>query len=246
MTDSPSSSYQVLHATDRIHKSSAQSSASPQSFSNSAAPLTSQPATNTTSSSGSGSSSLNPRSCVTCRRRKVKCDKRHPCSNCTRAHTECIYPAPGRAPRKAKKPADADLMERLRRLEGIVQSLEPEVEEQHNTNGDSRQGSKSDEPMANGQPESTHSPNEEKAWSPVPPFNDSLDAAGVPSLEAIKHPSQRQLENRFGRLVIHEGRSRYVNNSFWASLSNEVCRNFGYRLTRSNGPFSANFGTDIE
>ena len=30
------------------------------------------------------------------------------------------------------------------------------------------------------------------------------------------------LESRFGRLVVEKGRSRYVNNSFWASLNNEV------------------------
>jgi hypothetical protein len=31
------------------------------------------------------------------------------------------------------------------------------------------------------------------------------------------------LESRFGRLVVENGRSRYINNSFWASLNNEVC-----------------------
>lgn len=30
------------------------------------------------------------------------------------------------------------------------------------------------------------------------------------------------LESRFGRLVVEKGRSRYINNSFWASLNNEV------------------------
>jgi hypothetical protein len=30
------------------------------------------------------------------------------------------------------------------------------------------------------------------------------------------------LETRFGRLVVDQGRSRYINNSFWASLNNEV------------------------
>ncbi|KAI9654247.1 MAG: hypothetical protein M1821_006775 [Bathelium mastoideum] len=221
MTSSSSNAYQVFHASDRVQKSSPQSVASPQPLPNSTGAPVSQPSTNTTSSSGSGSSSLNPRSCVTCRRRKVKCDKRHPCSNCTRAHIECIYPAPGRAPRKVKKPADGDLMERLRRLEGIVQSLEPEIEEHHNANGVAQQGSKSDE-AANSRTEGTHSPSEEKAWSPVPPFNDSLDAAGAPGIHDGKAPTGRGFENRFGRLVIHAGRSRYVNNSFWASLSTEV------------------------
>ena len=72
---------------------------------------------------------LNPRSCTTCRRRKVRCNKRNPCSNCTKAGIECIFPAPGRAPRKAKKPADTELLARLRRLEGVVQTLGVHVED---------------------------------------------------------------------------------------------------------------------
>lgn len=39
--------------------------------------------------------------------------------------------------------------------------------------------------------------------------------------EAKKSPSTG-LENRFGRLVVDEGRSRYINPSFWANLSTEV------------------------
>src|ERR1700761_2736542 len=73
---------------------------------------------------------LNPRSCVTCRKRKVKCDKIHPCSNCNRAHIECVFPSPGRAPRKARKIGegrDKELLERLRRLEGVVKGMGVEV-----------------------------------------------------------------------------------------------------------------------
>ena len=38
----------------------------------------------------------------------------------------------------------------------------------------------------------------------------------------IEEQQQDQLENRFGRLVVNEGKSRYINTSFWANLSNEV------------------------
>lgn len=67
--------------------------------------------------------SPNPRSCVTCRRRKVRCNKHHPCSNCIKAKIECVYPSPGRAPRKSKKPRDTELLARLRTLENIVKNL---------------------------------------------------------------------------------------------------------------------------
>ncbi|KAH7157277.1 fungal-specific transcription factor domain-containing protein [Dactylonectria estremocensis] len=42
-------------------------------------------------------SRANQRSCTTCRRRKVKCNKERPCSNCIRNGVGCIFPPPGRA-----------------------------------------------------------------------------------------------------------------------------------------------------
>ncbi|KAL6229910.1 hypothetical protein BDW75DRAFT_234842 [Aspergillus navahoensis] len=68
--------------------------------------------------------SLTLRSCITCRRRKVRCNKRSPCSNCVRAGVECIFPPPGRAPRSLKRPPaeNAELLSRLRQLENIVEA----------------------------------------------------------------------------------------------------------------------------
>lgn len=156
-------------------------------------------------SSNGGPFVPNPRSCITCRKRKVKCDKKLPCSNCARAKIECIFPGPGRAPRKSRKPADAELLERLRRLEGVVQNLNAQVEEHEqetaererdSNNNDSRQGSVSENCFTN------------------------TNAKHSPSV-AVDN-SVEGLENRFGRLVVERGRSRYINNSFWASLNNEV------------------------
>jgi hypothetical protein len=33
-------------------------------------------------------------SCLECRRRKLKCDKSHPCANCTKAARDCVFLAP--------------------------------------------------------------------------------------------------------------------------------------------------------
>lgn len=153
-----------------------------------------------------GSPAPNPRSCITCRRRKVKCDKKQPCSNCSRAKIECVFPGPGRAPRKSRKPPDAELLERLRRLEGVVQNLNAQVEEHEQEAAErerdnvSRQGSMT-EPCFAGAGNSGSSKD-----SPSVNVDNSVEG----------------LENRFGRLVIEKGRSRYINNSFWASLNNEV------------------------
>ncbi|KAF2801693.1 uncharacterized protein BDZ99DRAFT_402906 [Mytilinidion resinicola] len=145
-----------------------------------------------------------PRSCVTCRKRKVKCDKRNPCSNCTKAKIECVFPSPGRAPRKSRKPPDGELMERLRKLEGVVQSLNAQVEEEQQAHGGSGEGASRQGSTAEG---------DSKPHCPM----------GAESPRVVVDNSVEGLENRFGRLVVDQGRSRYINNSFWASLNNEVC-----------------------
>lgn len=181
----------VLHAnahnsTDRVHKSG--------SMSNDTA-------------NGNGSSNpggLNPRSCVTCRRRKVKCDKKHPCTNCTKARIDCIFPAPGRAPRKPRKPQDGELMERLRKLEGVVQSLGMGIGDDDESADDAEA------------PEETE---EELLQKKLAEVRD-LKMKRYKRLD--EDQSQTGLESRFGRLVVDEGRSRYINPSFWANLSDEV------------------------
>jgi hypothetical protein len=146
-----------------------------------------------------GGPTPNPRSCVTCRRRKVKCNKKNPCGNCVRAKIDCIFPGPGRAPRKSRKPADAELLERLRRLEGVVTTLNAQVEGHEQEAADREKERKS-------------STSEEAC-----PF------AAQNGAKVAADNSVEGLENRFGRLVVEKGRSRYINNSFWASLNNEVC-----------------------
>ena len=59
----------------------------------------------------------------------MRCNKENPCSNCTRAGIDCIFPGPGRAPRKSRKPPDAELLARLKKLEGVVTSLGAQVDE---------------------------------------------------------------------------------------------------------------------
>lgn len=155
----------------------------------------------------SGSSTApNPRSCITCRRRKVKCDKKQPCSNCARARIECVFPGPGRAPRKSRRPPDAELLDRLRRLEGVVQNLNAQVEEHEQEAAERERGS--------GSRQGSTSENHFSGASDPYRTKDSPSVSVDNSVEG--------LESRFGRLVVDKGRSRYINNSFWASLNNEV------------------------
>ncbi|KAI5197397.1 hypothetical protein AUEXF2481DRAFT_27177 [Aureobasidium subglaciale EXF-2481] len=171
---------------------------------------------------------LNPRSCVTCRKRKVKCDKLHPCSNCSRAHIECIFPTPGRAPRKSRKvsdPRDAELLDRLRRLEGLVKGLGVDI-----SNPESLPDAAPDSHVEEAdflEPTTSHPtvrtcPNPPDQTQHNKRGDDDDDTQWAAKNRLVDESRSANFETRFGRLVINEGRSRYVNNSFWANLSNEV------------------------
>ena len=142
------------------------------------------------------SPSLNARSCVTCRKRKVRCDKKSPCNNCAKAGIECKFPGPGRAPRKPRKGPDSELLARLRRLEGVVQTLGAQVDDQ----GLEASPLRKDSTQTN-----------------VSPINDNSFSNADP-----KNRPERKIAQELGRLVVDEGRSRYVSNSIWASLAEEV------------------------
>jgi len=62
-----------------------------------------------------------PYTCLTCARRKVKCDKTSPtCSTCRKARLDCTYQEP--APRKRKRKPVEDVHERLEQYEKILKA----------------------------------------------------------------------------------------------------------------------------
>ncbi|KIW30712.1 uncharacterized protein PV07_02419 [Cladophialophora immunda] len=160
-------------------------------------PVGAQAATENGPASNPSAPRLNPRSCVTCRRRKVRCNKENPCANCVRAGIECVFPGPGRAPRKPRKPPDAELLARLRRLEGVVHSLGAQVDE-NGIVSPTLTGS-TDIRARFGEAQSSDSP-----------VSDRTD------------PKRQSIDKHLGRLVINEDRSRYVNNAFWTGMSDEI------------------------
>jgi len=108
----------------------------------------------------------------------------------------------------------------LRKLEGVVLSLGSQVSD------DTEDGSKSSPKKAT---EGTTNTVQETSNDQVP---DQDEIARVKKElremirkkreQAEKNGETTGLENRFGRLVVEEGRSRYINASFWANLSDEV------------------------
>ena len=59
------------------------------------------------------------RSCQSCRIRKIKCDRKNPCANCTRSGWTCEYPSPPRKDAGRKIQSLEDIVSRLERLESL-------------------------------------------------------------------------------------------------------------------------------
>jgi hypothetical protein len=67
-------------------------------------------------------------SCLTCRQRKVKCDRRTPCSNCVKAEKQCSFIPPVRGKRRRTKAPREGLHAKLKRYEKLLKSYGAKVE----------------------------------------------------------------------------------------------------------------------
>ncbi|KAJ5095667.1 fungal-specific transcription factor domain-containing protein [Penicillium alfredii] len=133
------------------------------------------------------------RSCHTCNRKKIRCSKTQPCEACLKLGVECVFPGPGRAPRRRKRPLKAELVSRLKHLEEEIQDL---GDRSHATELPSRE---TGEPVASHVPE-----NDEVA---------NLDLPPVP---------ERHTHSGRGRLIIGRRSSRYVTHEALVSLGDQV------------------------
>lgn len=169
-------------------------------------------------------------SCVVCRRRKVRCDRRDPCANCTKAGIECHYPVTGRVPRRRADPAtwtspaqkQSELLSRLRRLEAVVTELAGQVED------------------GPGAPLITPATTRDvQAVTPVTardvtavsgstssPDTAQSDASVVQSVssgsDALSKPPGSEFDEEFGRLVVGKDGGLHVGNRFWSVFCDEV------------------------
>lgn len=163
------------------------------------------------SNSGGGEQTVSkPRSCVTCRTRKVRCDKKVPCSNCRRGKIACVLPADDKQPRWARRlervsittgtpsqstdPAASQVMDRIRGLEGLVKQFGHVL--QHNR------------------------PSVSEAPSPLPNYSGRPGVGQSPSTGTASTPGA---SSQFGRFVSTDtSQGRYVSSAFWSRISDEV------------------------
>lgn len=132
--------------------------------------------------------------CLNCRRRKVSCDRRDPCSQCSRAGADCSFPISGRLPTRrdqtsgagvSRDKKQADLLSRLRRLEAILQ-----------TSGVQPQG---------------------------PSIASSMTGpSSARTSETLEVDDREPLSQSLGSMIVSDNDSLYMPSHFWKQLSAEV------------------------
>ncbi|KAI1153383.1 hypothetical protein F4825DRAFT_266911 [Nemania diffusa] len=155
---------------------------------------------------------VSPWSCFPCRRRKIRCDRRYPCSHCLKSDLICGFPVSGRTPTRrhdlpsfsSRREKQDDLLDRLRRLEGFVAKLGTELEGDNNQDGEA--SSHEYTPVQN----SEIMPNNGSRSK----FRGKYTHTTVADLAHVT----REL----GTLVTHDNGSIYIGNWLWGVISDEV------------------------
>lgn len=149
-------------------------------------------------------SSSSNRGSTECYRRKIKCDRQSPCFQCFKANLSCTLPSAQRpSSTQEKNGQDSILLERLQRLERTVEFLQ---------NGGSQNVQ-----VPTGAENTISSTGH---WS-----ISSRQALGDAQLKPGNlNTSTSLFEKDVSRLLLNEGRSRYVSDRFWASFIEEVSR----------------------
>ncbi|KAH6665041.1 hypothetical protein B0J14DRAFT_241526 [Halenospora varia] len=153
--------------------------------------------------------------CISCRKRKVKCSKTRPCSNCFRAKQLCLYDGDEPEPHIARQgierysSTDGEVRERLARLEKLMEMMV--VRE-------------------NGEVTTRRSP--EIAGAPsVAAAQDTLShvthrPSFSPSLSQSSHtkttPPFETSSALVGQILFQELHSAYFDSDFWAGLVTEI------------------------
>ena len=161
--------------------------------------------------------------CTNCRRRKVRCDRRHPCAPCTKNKVECIFPVSGRVPRRSRDThlkKQTELVGRLRRLEAMVGDLSSQVE------------------LSTGIGQDNHDAVAEDPTSASRPLSTAKDLSGNLNISAEEPPNGYDLLNEdtemtqfpenVGELDISSDGDIVVGSQFWTVFCKEVRANLSF------------------
>lgn len=154
--------------------------------------------------------------CIACRKRKVKCSKTRPCSNCARAKQLCNYdgdePGPDTARQSIEGSADGEVRERLARLEKLMEMMM--VRENGGV-------------ATRWSPEFTATGSVAAAKDPLSRLTHKPSLS--PSLSQSSHqntaPAVGASDAPLGQILFQELHSAYFDSDFWAGLVTEVDSN---------------------
>ena len=180
-----------------------------------------------------GADGLRIWSCVICRRRKVRCDRREPCNNCLKSDIECHYPVTGRLPRRRDPPSasqgskpgkHSELIRRLRRLEAVVTELSAQVEEGAGAVGLSTPSSwQIPLPQESGNPVDDGLQGSRETGSSLA-SDEATAIGGQPTPHKGVSPQDGDgLDEEFGNLIVAKNGAVHVGNRFWTIFCDEVC-----------------------
>lgn len=165
-----------------------------------------------------------PWNCLNCKRRKVRCDRQFPCTNCVKGERDCVFPTSGRVFRRPEpristsgpRAKQIELMSRIRRLENVVDGLNTELESRPAPSGGSTPGSlpshdvTCDVSSSDGVAASLSYPD-------TAVQKGSYSTAGIP-----QGPQPQALGGQRAVAPSEERGSVYVGDTFWNSLRREA------------------------
>ena len=133
--------------------------------------------------------------CTACSKRKVKCDRRSPCSRCLTTGRECEQPEARRTPRKPRKAPDGNVLDRIRQLENTLQEMR----------------------------ELLHHADASRADISRVAGHGIREGHGNLQHSSSSGPSDT-LNESFEKLLVEENKTRYVSSSSWANIADQVCK----------------------
>ncbi|KAL2073846.1 hypothetical protein VTL71DRAFT_11172 [Oculimacula yallundae] len=158
-----------------------------------------------------GAAASHGRPCHGCRKRKVRCDKTRPCSNCLRSKQLCTYESTdspigiSREPNNVSNSTDSELRERLARLEKLIESMMV---------GDSRFDASSSE-ISSASLRGSSTP------ALPQPYQTSI-ATDYSASNSLNFKQSVTSTAPVGQIVFQDGYSAYFDSDFWPGLITEV------------------------
>lgn len=151
--------------------------------------------------------------CATCRRRKVRCSKTQPCTNCARTGIDCFYEDQSNSSGVAGH-VNADLMKRLVHLQDSIKRLAESSNDTTHTHRDDPVEIEISKPVNGGSIAGSFE-GQPDLENIIKMMEDS--AQGLYSVnEQEKQPSHT------GKLCFRDAQARYIRETFWAGLYEEV------------------------